>query len=98
MAVQTKKVLKSYFETGDKPTQEEFADLIDTLQTKAEVEEAIDEALKNVGIEMVANVITEVATLKGQMGEGTVDDRISAAIGLSIPHDCNADFNEDFAI
>lgn len=43
MAVQTKEVLKSYFETGDKPTQEEFADLIETLQTKAEVEEEIDE-------------------------------------------------------
>ena len=43
MAVQTKEVLKSYFETGDKPTQEEFADLIDTLQTKVEVEEEIDE-------------------------------------------------------
>lgn len=43
MAVQTKEVLKSYFETGDKPTQEEFADLIETFQTKAEVEEEIDE-------------------------------------------------------
>lgn len=43
MAVQTKEVLKSYFETGDKPTQEEFADLIETLQTKAEVKEEIDE-------------------------------------------------------
>lgn len=43
MAVQTKEVLKSYFETGDKPTQEEFADLIETFQTKAEVKEEIDE-------------------------------------------------------
>lgn len=43
MAVQTKEVLKSYFETGDKPTQEEFADLIETFQTKTEVEEEIDE-------------------------------------------------------
>lgn len=43
MAVQTKEVLKSYFETGDKPTQEEFADLIETFQTKAEVEGEIDE-------------------------------------------------------
>lgn len=43
MAVQTKEVLKSYFETGDKPTQEEFADLIETFQTKAEIEEEIDE-------------------------------------------------------
>jgi hypothetical protein len=33
MAVQTKTVLKSYFETGDKPTQAQFADLIDSLFT-----------------------------------------------------------------
>lgn len=31
MAVRTKAQLKSYFETGDKPTQSEFEDLIDTL-------------------------------------------------------------------
>lgn len=31
MAQQTKTTLKSYFETGDKPTQEQFADLIDSL-------------------------------------------------------------------
>lgn len=31
MAVKTKAQLKSYFETGDKPTQSEFEDLIDTM-------------------------------------------------------------------
>lgn len=31
MAQQTKTTLKSYFETGDKPTQQQFADLIDSL-------------------------------------------------------------------
>lgn len=31
MAQQTKTTLKSYFETGDKPTEREFADLIDSL-------------------------------------------------------------------
>ena len=30
MSVQTKEILKSYFETGDKPTQAQFADLIDS--------------------------------------------------------------------
>ena len=41
MAVQTKEVLKSYFETGDKPTQEEFADLIDTLVTEPDLEDKL---------------------------------------------------------
>lgn len=31
MAVKTKAVLKTYFETGDKPTQGQFEDLIDTM-------------------------------------------------------------------
>ena len=30
MSVQTKEILKSYFETGNKPTQAQFADLIDS--------------------------------------------------------------------
>lgn len=31
MAVQTKVTLKTYFQTGDKPTQGQFGDLIDSL-------------------------------------------------------------------
>ena len=31
MAVQNIATLKSYFETGDKPTEEQFSDLIDTI-------------------------------------------------------------------
>ena len=33
MAVQSKTVVKTYFETGDRPTQTQFADLIDTALT-----------------------------------------------------------------
>lgn len=32
MAIRTKSVLKTFFETGDFPTQEQFADLIDSLR------------------------------------------------------------------
>ena len=35
MTAVTKTVLKSYFETGDKPTQSQFSDLIDTFITEA---------------------------------------------------------------
>ncbi|PTX62354.1 microcystin-dependent protein [Kordia periserrulae] len=33
MATQSKETLKTYFETGDKPTQQQFEDLIDSLNT-----------------------------------------------------------------
>lgn len=42
MAVRTKEQLKSYFETGDVPTEENFSDLIDTLVTETEFEEFKD--------------------------------------------------------
>ncbi len=38
MAVKTKAVLKTYFETGDKPTQSQFEDLIDTMVDSAQLE------------------------------------------------------------
>ena len=41
MAVRTKEQLKSYFETGDVPTEENFSDLIDTMVTEQELEEAL---------------------------------------------------------
>lgn len=34
MTKQTKDVLKGYFNTGDKPTEQEFADLIDSFQNE----------------------------------------------------------------
>jgi hypothetical protein len=37
MSEQTKPILKSYFETGDVPTQAEFADLVDSLGLQSEV-------------------------------------------------------------
>ena len=37
MTAQTKTVLKSYFETGDRPTEQQFADLIDSIPGDAGV-------------------------------------------------------------
>lgn len=31
MAQKTREILKSYFETGDRPTEEQFVDLIDSM-------------------------------------------------------------------
>ena len=36
MANQTRDILKSWFETGDKPTQQQFADLIDSCTNKSD--------------------------------------------------------------
>ena len=34
MAIKERNILKGYFETGDKPTQSQFADLIDSFKHK----------------------------------------------------------------
>ena len=41
MGVKTKAELKSYFETGDTPTQENFEDLIDSLTTVSQIENEV---------------------------------------------------------
>lgn len=38
MAITSKEQLKSYFETGDYPTEENFGDLIDTMLTREDIE------------------------------------------------------------
>ena len=38
MAQKSRDILKSYFELGDKPTQEQFSDLIDSLALKTELD------------------------------------------------------------
>jgi hypothetical protein len=40
----------------------------------------------------------EVEDLKNAGSGGVTDEQIEDAIGLMIPHDCNNDFNTDFAI
>jgi len=44
MAIKNRALLKQYFETRDKPTQEQFADLIDSFSHKSESLIAIDSA------------------------------------------------------
>ena len=44
--IRTKAELKSYFETGDFPTEENFSDLIDTLVTETDIE-SIKDGLKD---------------------------------------------------
>ena len=61
MAVQTRSVLKTYFETGDKPTAAQFGDLIDSaLMANAA-------ALVFESFTAVANTIYTIETLQAQL-------------------------------
>lgn len=51
MAEQSKETLKSYFQTGDKPTEANFSDLIDTMAKSSDLTTAlsdIDQAKKDI--------------------------------------------------
>ena len=51
MAEQSKETLKSYFQTGDKPTEANFSDLIDTMAKSSDLTSAlsdIDQAKKDI--------------------------------------------------
>ena len=47
MAEKNRTELKSYFETGDRPTQDEFVDLIDSAVNKGQDKASLTEALTN---------------------------------------------------
>jgi hypothetical protein len=55
MAIRSKSQLKTFFETGDFPTQEQFADLIDSLRH-------VSDALAVNSIEGLADVLNTFAT------------------------------------
>ena len=80
MAVQTRSVLKTYFETGDKPTSAQFGDLIDSaLMANATLESASFKAVANT----VHNITTSSAitcTLSNlTYGESCVINRVGNA-------------------
>lgn len=92
MTVKTKASVKSFFETGDRPTQAEFEHLIDSYQDQSDALDAIASAAtsgrqgfvkltSSSGASIVAsNVITPEE--HGAAGNGTTDDSdaVSAAV------------------
>lgn len=74
----SKKILKSYFETGDKPTQQQFEDLIDSLVHQDEVDAKI--YIKNVETDSGGNTVvslsngTFVTITKSQPSDSVVQD------------------------
>ena len=80
MAVKTRSVLKTYFETGDKPTSAQFGDLIDSaLMANVTLESASFNAVANT----VHNITTSSAitcTLSNlTYGESCVINRVGSA-------------------
>lgn len=43
----TKLTLKTYFETGDRPTQAQFVELIDAMRIESEVQDMIYDAIES---------------------------------------------------
>jgi len=62
MAIKTKEELKSYFETGDKPTQQNYEDLLDTLfDTSGSAVQKVDEII--IDLSQKTNTIDETFTI-----------------------------------
>ena len=61
MAVQTRSVLKTYFETGDKPTAAQFGDLIDSALTAAR------QFVSSSTINVIPNTVHDVTISSSQL-------------------------------
>lgn len=78
MTAQSKTTVKSYFETGDKPTQAQFVDLIDSYQDAAANLGTLSSAgLGAVGLAVLATVTTAAA--QAALGGGTVGRNVFQA-------------------
>ena len=61
MAVQIRNVLKTYFETGDKPTAAQFSNLIDSALTAAR------QYVSSSTIDIIPNTVHEVSCINSQL-------------------------------
>ena len=85
MAVQTRSVLKTYFETGDKPTSAQFGDLIDSALMARYIWETSDIAA--IGNTVYMSNATAAQTIDMQaveLGESFVFNRVGEAAGLNL--------------
>lgn len=90
MTSQTKTVIKSYFETNDKPTQAQFADLIDSYQDANTILSTLTSSAAGIqvksGLTMIARsvVASAASLLTVENGDGASGD-----INLSLPASLN---------
>jgi hypothetical protein len=85
MAIETKTVLKTYFESGDRPTQTQFANLIDSAVRDAT--KAIADAVENDGFTGILEIksstsVTSVTT--GTFGLRILSSETTAAVAENI--------------
>lgn len=71
MTAQTKTIIKSYFETGDRPTQSNFADLVDSYQdANSTLTTLASASVGTVGLQVLS--ATTTAEAQNSLGGGTV--------------------------
>lgn len=87
MTAQSKTVIKSYFETGDRPTQSQFVDLIDSYQNASDLlTNIVSAATTGTGLVRVVNASAISFQAAGSAGlnvlTANVDSSARAALGL----------------
>ena len=86
MAVQTRSVLKTYFETGDKPTSAQFGDLIDSALMARYIWETAS-TFAAMGSTVYMSNATAAQTIDMQaveLGESFVFNRVGEAAGINL--------------
>ena len=85
MAVQTRSVLKTYFETGDKPTSAQFGELIDSALMARYIWETSDIAAMGNTVYMSNATAAQTIDMQAvELGESFVFNKIGEAIGLNM--------------
>ena len=86
MAQQNRTTLKTYFETGDKPTQAQFGDLIDSLSLTTETDAKQDTLVSATNLKTVNGITLlgsgNLATQSG-FGEAYVSTPIATTFGVA---------------
>lgn len=85
MAVQTRSVLKTYFETGDKPTSAQFGDLIDSALMARYIWETSDIAAIGNTVYMSNATAAQIIDMQAvELGESFVFNRIGDAAEINL--------------
>lgn len=85
MAVQTRSVLKTYFETGDKPTSAQFGDLIDSALMARYIWETSDIAAIGNTVYMSNAAAAQTIDMQAvELGESFVFNKVGEAAGINL--------------
>ena len=85
MAVQTRSVLKTYFETGDKPTSAQFGNLIDSALMARYIWETSDIAAIGNTVYMSNATAAQIIDMQAvELGESFVFNRVGEAAVINL--------------